>query len=75
MPRSALFALTLIAATTALAACDREAGRKQETVGAIESGAGAVLGDKDLKDQGKQDKVTGQLKQGDLSGALDDAKH
>lgn len=75
MPRTAFLALTLIAATTALAACDREAGRKQETVGSLESGAGAILGDKDLKDQGKQDQVTGQLKQGDLGGALDDAKH
>ena len=71
---TAALALTL-AAAAGLTACDREAGRKQEAVGTVESGAGALLGDKDLKDQGKGDKVAGQLKQGDLGGAIDDAKH
>lgn len=57
-----------------MSACDREAGRKQETIGKVESGVGTVVGDKDLKDQGKQDKVAGNVKQGDLKGAVKDAK-
>lgn len=63
----------LIVALAGLSACDREAGRKQETVGKIESGVGSVIGDKDLKGEGKSDKVAGQIKQGDLTGAVKDA--
>lgn len=75
MTRLPALALTLVTAAAALAACDREAGRKQETVGAVESSVGSIVGDKDLKGQGKEDKVAGQLKQGDIGGAIDDAKH
>lgn len=73
-PRAPLLALTLVIAVAGLSACDREAGRKQETIGKVESGVGTVVGDKDLKDQGKQDKVAGNVKQGDLKGAVKDAK-
>ena len=61
-------------ATAGLTACDKEAGRKQETVGKVESGVGKVIGDKDLKAEGKKDKVSGSVKQGDLKGAVKDAK-
>jgi uncharacterized protein YjbJ (UPF0337 family) len=73
-PRTPLLALTLVIAVTGLSACDKEAGRKQETSGKIESGVGTVIGDKDLKAQGQQDKVSGNLQQGDLKGAVKDAK-
>jgi uncharacterized protein YjbJ (UPF0337 family) len=73
-PRTPFLALTLVIAVAGLSACDKEAGRKQETVGKVESGIGTVVGDKDLKDQGKQDKVAGNLKQGDLKDAVKDAK-
>lgn len=66
--------LVLAIAALSLAACDREAGRKQETVGKIESGAGKIVGDKDLKSEGKKDKVAGNLKQGELKDAVKDAK-
>lgn len=73
-PRTPFLALTLVIAMAGLSACDREAGRKQETVGKVESGLGTVVGDKDLKAQGKEDKVAGNVKQGDLKGAVKDAK-
>jgi uncharacterized protein YjbJ (UPF0337 family) len=73
-PRKPLLALTLVIAVAGLSACDREAGRKQETVGKVESGVGSIVGDKDLKKQGKEDKVAGNVKQGDLKGAVKDAK-
>jgi uncharacterized protein YjbJ (UPF0337 family) len=66
--------LTLMIALTGLSACDKEAGRKQETVGKVESGVGKIVGDKDLKSEGKKDKVAGNLKQGDLKDAIKDAK-
>ena len=34
------------------------------------SGVGKVIGDKDLKSEGKKDKVAGNVKQGDLKGAV-----
>lgn len=74
LPRTSLLALSLTLALTSLAACDKEAGRKQETVGKVESGVGKVIGDKDLKSEGKKDKVAGNLKQGDLNDAVKDAK-
>lgn len=74
MTRRLLLPLTLIAALTGLAACDKEAGRKQETVGKVESGVGKVIGDDDLKSEGKKDKVAGNVKQGDLKDAVKDAK-
>ena len=73
-PRTPLLALTLVIAVAGLSACDREAGRKQETVGKVESGVGTVIGDKDLKKEGQSDKVAGNVKQGDLKGAIKDAK-
>lgn len=69
-----LVPLTLALALTGLAACDKEAGRKQETVGKVESGVGGLVGDKDLKAEGKKDKVAGNLKQGELKDAVKDAK-
>lgn len=74
LPRTSLLALSLTLALTGLAACDKEAGRKQETVGKVESGVGKVIGDKDLKSEGKKDKVAGNLKQGELGDAVKDAK-
>ncbi len=74
LQRSLAFALASMIALTTLSACDKEAGRKQETVGKVESGVGKVIGDKDLKSEGKKDKVTGNLKQGDLKDAVKDAK-
>ena len=73
-PRTSFLALTLVIAVAGLSACDKEAGRKQETVGKVESGIGTVVGDKDLKAQGKEDKVAGNVKQGDLKGAVKDAR-
>jgi uncharacterized protein YjbJ (UPF0337 family) len=72
--RPLCLALTFMIAVAGLSACDKEAGRKQETVGKVESGVGKVIGDKDLKKQGKEDKVVGGVKQGDLKGAVKDAK-
>jgi uncharacterized protein YjbJ (UPF0337 family) len=60
---------------TGLSACDKEAGRKQETVGKVESSVGTLVGDKDLKKEGQQDRIVGNLKQGDLKGAVKDAKN
>lgn len=74
LQRSLALALTSMIALTALAACDKEAGRKQETVGKVESGVGKVVGDDDLKSEGKKDKVAGNVKQGDLKDAVKDAK-
>lgn len=74
LPRTSFLALSLTLALTGLAACDKEAGRKQETVGKVESGVGKVIGDKDLKSEGKKDKVAGNLKQGELGDAVKDAK-
>lgn len=66
--------LTLAALVTlSVSACDREAGRKQETVGKVESGVGKVIGDKDLKKEGQKDKVAGNVKQGELGDAVKDA--
>ncbi|WP_343699585.1 CsbD family protein [Caulobacter sp.] len=74
MNTNRVLTFALAAALAGLAACDREAGRKQETVGKIESGAGKLVGDKDLKAEGKKDKVAGNLKQGELKDAVKDAK-
>jgi uncharacterized protein YjbJ (UPF0337 family) len=73
-PPALALSLALIIAVAGLSACDKEAGRKQETVGKVESGVGKVIGDKDLKKQGKEDKVVGGVKQGDLKGAVKDAQ-
>lgn len=70
----ALLVVLALATTAGLTACDREAGRKQETVGKVESGVGKVIGDEDLKKEGKKDKVAGSVKQGDLKGAVKDAR-
>ena len=75
LSRTPLLALTLVIAVAGLSACDKEAGRKQETVGKVESGVGKVIGDKDLKAQGKEDKVDGNVKQGELKDAIKDAKN
>jgi uncharacterized protein YjbJ (UPF0337 family) len=69
-----LLPLTLAFAVAGLAACDKDAGRKQETVGKIESGAGEIVGDKDLKAEGKKDQVAGNVKQGELKDAVKEAK-
>lgn len=74
LQRPLAFALASMIALTTLSACDKEAGRKQETIGKVESGVGKVVGDKDLKDEGKKDKVAGNLKQGELKDAVKDAK-
>jgi uncharacterized protein YjbJ (UPF0337 family) len=74
MKRPLALTLASMIALTGLAACDKEAGRKQETVGKVESGVGKVVGDKDLKAEGKKDKVAGNVKQGDLKDAVKDAK-
>ncbi|PZR33177.1 MAG: CsbD family protein [Caulobacter segnis] len=57
-----------------MAACDKEAGRKQETIGKVEAGAGKLVGDKDLKAEGKKDQVAGNVKQGELKDAVKEAK-
>ncbi|AZS23527.1 CsbD family protein [Caulobacter sp. FWC26] len=57
-----------------MAACDKEAGRKQETIGKVESGVGEIVGDKDLKKEGQKDQVAGNLKQGEIKDAIKDAK-
>jgi uncharacterized protein YjbJ (UPF0337 family) len=69
----ALLVVMLALAAAGLSACDKDAGRKQETAGKIESGVGKVIGDKDLKKEGQKDKVAGNVKQGDLKGAIKDA--
>lgn len=69
-----LLPLTLAFAVAGLAACDKDAGRKQETVGKVESGAGKIVGDKDLKAEGKKDQVAGNVKQGELKDAVKEAK-
>lgn len=74
LQRTLVLALTSTIALATLSACDKEAGRKQETVGKVESGVGTVIGDKDLKSEGKKDKVAGNLKQGELKDAVKDAK-
>ncbi|WP_199743549.1 CsbD family protein [Caulobacter sp. 602-1] len=74
LQRPLAFALASMIALTTLSACDKEAGRKQETIGKVESGVGKVVGDKDLKNEGKKDKVAGNLKQGELKDAVKDAK-
>ena len=74
LQRPLALALVSMFALTTLSACDKEAGRKQETIGKVESGVGKVVGDKDLKSEGKKDKVAGNLKQGDLKDAVKDAK-
>ncbi|MBU4436456.1 MAG: CsbD family protein [bacterium] len=73
--RHLFLALTVMIAAAGLTACDKDAGRKQETVGKVESGVGTVLGDSDLKKEGKKDKMAGDLKQGDLKGAVKAAKN
>ena len=73
-PTALLFVLSLSLAVSALSACDKEAGRKQETIGKVESGVGTVIGDKDLKKEGQKDKVVGNVKQGNLKDAVKDAK-
>lgn len=74
LQRPLAFALASMIALTTLSACDKEAGRKQETIGKVESGVGKVVGDKDLKNEGKKDKVAGNLRQGELKDAVKDAK-
>ncbi len=74
LQRPLAFALASMIALTTLSACDKEAGRKQETIGKVESGVGKVVGDDDLKTEGKKDKVAGNLKQGELKDAVKDAK-
>lgn len=76
MNRTHSISLSLVAlfATASLAACDKDAGRKQETVGKVESGVGEIVGDKDLKAEGQKDKVAGNLKQGEIKDAIKDAK-
>lgn len=69
-----LLPMTLAFAVAGLAACDKEAGRKQETIGKVESGAGKIVGDKDLKSEGKKDQVAGNVKQGELKDAVKEAK-
>ncbi|WP_304279282.1 CsbD family protein [Caulobacter segnis] len=69
-----LLPLTLAFAVAGLAACDKEAGRKQETIGKVEAGAGKLVGDKDLKAEGKKDQVAGNVKQGELKDAVKEAK-
>ena len=74
MTHRLLLPLTLAFAVAGLAACDKEAGRKQETIGKVESGAGKIVGDKDLKSEGKKDQVAGNVKQGELKDAVKEAK-
>lgn len=69
-----LLPLTIAFAVAGLAACDKDAGRKQETVGKVQSGVGEVIGDKDLKAEGKKDQVAGNVKQGELKDAVKEAK-
>lgn len=69
LQRPLLLAFVAAFAVTGLGACDKEAGREQETVGKVESGVGKIVGDDDLKSEGKKDKVAGNVKQGDLKDA------
>ncbi len=73
MPQRPLVLTLATLVTLGLAACDKDAGRKQETVGKVESGVGKVIGDEDLKKEGQKDKVAGNVKQGDLGDAVKDA--
>ena len=74
MKRILSLSLAALFATAGLAACDKEAGRKQETTGKVESGVGEVVGDKDLKKEGQKDQVAGNLKQGEIKDAVKEAK-
>ena len=74
MNRTLSLSLAALFATAGLAACDKEAGRKQETIGKVESGVGEVVGDKDLKKEGQKDQVAGNLKQGEIKDAIKEAK-
>lgn len=74
MKRTLSLSLAALFATVGLAACDKEAGRKQETIGKVESGVGEIVGDKDLKKEGQKDQVAGNLKQGELKDAVKEAK-
>jgi len=57
-----------------LSACDKDAGKTQKTTGKVESAVGTITGDKELKKEGKKDKVVGGVRSGDLEGAVKDAK-
>ncbi|MDR7232154.1 uncharacterized protein YjbJ (UPF0337 family) [Caulobacter sp. BE264] len=74
MKRTLSLSLAALFVTAGLAACDKEAGRKQETIGKVESGVGEIVGDKDLKKEGQKDQVAGNLKQGELKDAIKEAK-
>ena len=74
MKRTLSLSLAALFVTAGLAACDKEAGRKQETIGKVESGVGEIVGDKDLKKEGQKDQVAGNLKQGELKDAVKEAK-
>jgi uncharacterized protein YjbJ (UPF0337 family) len=74
MNRTLSLSLAAMLMTAGLAACDKEAGRKQETIGKVESGVGDIVGDKDLKTEGQKDQVAGNLKQGEIKDAIKDAK-
>ena len=74
MKRTLSLSLAALFVTAGLAACDKEAGRKQETIGKVESGVGEVVGDKDLKKEGQKDQVAGNLKQGEIKDAVKEAK-
>ena len=50
------------------------AHRVQPAGTAIQSGVGEVIGDKDLKAEGKKDQVAGNVKQGELKDAVKEAK-
>jgi uncharacterized protein YjbJ (UPF0337 family) len=56
-------------------ACERGEGAGQKTKGRIESAAGSITGDAQLKREGKKDEVVGGVKNtiGDLKGAVHDA--
>jgi uncharacterized protein YjbJ (UPF0337 family) len=54
----------------ALTACDKREGAGQHAAGQIESGIGALTGDRQLKRDGKTDQVVGSVKSGDLKGAV-----
>ncbi|WP_221444649.1 CsbD family protein [Caulobacter sp. YL-Caulobacter] len=73
MIRPLAFTVAALIALAGLSACDKDAGRKQETVGKVESGVGKVIGDEDLKKEGQKDKVAGNVKQGELGDAVKDA--
>jgi len=72
LPHAAILAVALLT----LSACDKDSGHAQKTAGKIESGVGAVTGDKSLKREGKKDEVVGGVKSAgsDLKDAIKDAK-